>query len=216
MSVDNEARDIVCSFDEAVERRLGRYKTLELNADFQPISYFPLSTITWQEIMFLIVKGELTGEPRINIVEEYNEPDAVVRTALREFKIPSVVAHRQMIPRPDTAAFTKFNVFLRDNFTCQYSGVKYDPSELNWDHVVPESKGGKSEWTNIVTAHYLINEKKDNLSVEDFAKLYGYRLKRMPYEPSPYELLQKGRKYPPKYLHESWQDFLYWDSEIEK
>ena len=197
------------------EKRLNRFKTLELNADGQPMSYCPLSTLTWQEIMFLIVKGETTGIKRINILEEYDDPDAIVHTALREFKLPSVVSHLQYIPRPEHVPFTKFNVFLRDDFTCQYSGEKCDPVDLTFDHIVPQSRGGRTTWRNIVTAKRSVNEWKDDMSLKDFQKVSGYRLLREPYVPNHFELLNKGKRYPPKYLHESWEDYLYWDSELE-
>ncbi len=197
------------------DKHLNKFRVLELNADGQPMSYCPLSTITWQDVMFLIVKGELTGIPRINVLELYDDPDAVVHTAIREFRIPSVVSHMEFIPRPDHVPFTKFNVFLRDDFTCQYSGEKCDPEDLTWDHVVPQSRGGKSTWENIVTAKRPINELKDNLSLKEFKRRHGYSLRKDPRRPTTYELLNKGKKYPPKYLHESWQDYLYWDSEIE-
>ena len=206
--------NIVIELSEA-EKRLNKFKILELNADGQPMSYYPLSTMTWQDIMFLIVKGETTGIPRINILELYDDPDAVVRTALREFRLPSVVCHKEFIPRPVIPPFTKFNVFLRDDFTCQYSGERCDPVDLTFDHVVPQSRGGKTNWTNIVTAKRSINEVKDNLSLKEFRKRFGYDLLKEPYQPTTYELLNKGKKYPPKYLHESWVDYLYWDSEIE-
>lgn len=212
--MSDTAKDLIIQLSEA-EKRLNRFKVLELNADGQPMSYCPLSTITWQDVMFLIVKGELTGIPRINILELYDDDDAVVRTALREFRLPSVVSHLEFIPRPTIPPFTKFNVFLRDDFTCQYSGEKCDPVDLTFDHVVPQSRGGKTNWTNIVTAKRSINEVKDNLSLKEFRKRYGYDLLKEPYQPSTYELLNKGKKYPPKYLHESWQDYLYWDSELE-
>ncbi len=210
----DNAEDLVVQLSDH-EKRLNRYRTLELNADGQPMSYYPLSTMTWQEIMFLVVKGELTGIPRINILAEYEDDDAVVRTSIREFRLPSVISHLEFIKRPDTVAFTKFNVFLRDDFTCQYSGEKHDPVDLTFDHIVPQCRGGKTNWLNIVTAHRSVNELKDSMSLKEFQKRTGLYLRRQPYEPQPYEMLNKGKKYPPKYLHESWQDYLYWDSELE-
>lgn len=208
------AKDIVVELSDH-EKRLNKFKVLELNADGQPMSYFPLSTMTWQDIMFLIVKGETTGEKRINILAEYDEPDAIIHTTIREFKLPSVVSHLQFIPRPTHVPFTKYNVFLRDGFTCQYTGEKHRPEDLTWDHVVPQCRGGKSSWINIATAHRDVNQSKDSLSLKQFRRKSGLYLLREPYEPKPYEMLNKGKKYPPKFLHESWADFLYWDSEIE-
>ena len=38
---------------------------------------------------------------------------------------------------------------------------------------------------------------------------------RLPVEPTSHELIAAKRVFPPNYLHESWLDYLYWDSEIE-
>lgn len=207
---------------------LDGFKILQLNADGQPVSYFPLSTITWRQAMFLIVKQMTTGIPRLTVLEEYDDPDAIVHAGKMDFAVPSVVQHLQMIAPPKRVPFTKFNVFLRDNFTCQYTGIKMPAKDLTWDHVHPRCDGGKSTWENIATAWSVINEAKDDrhLNPDGSIKVKyvdrdGYlvskthQLKRRPYIPSSHELRQKGRKYPPAYLHESWQDYLYWDTELD-
>jgi len=212
----NEAEDLLAKRQFEIEIRktakyqqLDRYKTLKLNADFRPLSYYPLSLMTWQDIMWAVVKGELTGQPRVNILEEYE--DVVIRTPSKEYRLPSVVANLEYIPMPKRVPFTKYNVFIRDNFTCQYTGKKHKPENLTFDHVIPQARGGKTNWENIVAASRSINEYKDCRTPKE-AKL---RLIKQPYEPTSYEIHDKGRKYPPKFLHESWVDYLYWDTEIE-
>ena len=64
-------------------------------------------------------------------------------------KLPSVVSLKTYIRPSRRPAFTRFNVFLRDEFECQYCG---DPNDLTFDHVVPRSKGGRTTWENVVTA----------------------------------------------------------------
>ena len=133
---------------------LDKCRVLVLNADFRPFFYSPLSTAHWQQVMFLHVKGEQTGIPRFNVVEYY--PDVFVRGGYGKdgertrVQLPSVIAHREYRPPPDRVPMTKYNVFLRDDFTCQYSGEKCRPSELSWDHVVPRAQGGESRWDNCV------------------------------------------------------------------
>ena len=100
--------------------KLAERKTLVLNADFQPMKYYPLSLEPWKWVMELIVKGIVTGQPRLNVLAEYD--DVVVRTPSRTFHLPSVVSHVQYVPAPKKVAFNKYNLFLRDDFTCQYSG----------------------------------------------------------------------------------------------
>lgn len=208
-TASDELRDAKLVYTKSPgEKSLDQYKILELNADGRPIQYYPLSLMTWKDIMFLIVKGETTGKKRINVVEEYE--DVVVRTAHRDIKLPSVVSHLKFLKPPKKVPFNKFNVFLRDDFTCQYTGKKCKPEDLSFDHVIPEGQGGKTTWENIATATTEINQMKACRTPKEA----GLQLLRKPYEPTYYELLNKGKKYPPKYLHETWVDYLYWDEEL--
>ena len=213
---DIDAGDTDRTLEEAARRNphLYRHKTLVLNADYQPLSYFPLSLKSWTKIMFWLVKGwqreREGGQPIIVTLEEY--PDVFVQTGSGKIPLPSVVAHTEFIPAPKVVPFTRFNVFLRDDFTCQYSGVRMAPEKLTFDHVHPQSKGGKTTWDNIVTCSSAINEAKGDRSVREA----GLHLIRPPYQPTVYELREKGKKHPPQYLHESWRDYLYWDTELEK
>ena len=67
-------------------------------------------------------------------------------------RLPSVIALKEFIPLARRPAFTRFNVFLRDRFCCQYCGDHCPAHELTFDHVVPRSRGGRTTWTNVVTA----------------------------------------------------------------
>jgi len=198
---------------------LDAHRVLVLNADYRPFSYYPLSTAHWQQVMFLLVKGMTTGVKRFHIVEEYE--DVYVHGGINkdgeqsQVRLPSVVAHMQYLKPPVKVPMTKFNVFLRDNFTCQYSGQKCTPAQLSWDHVIPRADGGGTSWENIVSAEQKINELKDDMSVREFEKRHGYKLRAMPKAPTWGELYEKGKHYPPRYLHETWQDYLYWDTELE-
>ena len=198
---------------------LNAHRVLVLNADFRPFSYYPLSTAHWQQVMFLHVKGITTGIQRFNVVEYYD--DIFVHGGTNKqgeptkIQLPSVIAHLKYLTPPERVPMTKFNVFLRDDFTCQYSREKCRPTELSWDHVVPRSNGGGTTWDNIVSAKQKINELKDNMTTKEFERAHGYTLRAMPKTPSWGELYNKGKKYPPRYLHETWLDYLYWDTELE-
>ena len=91
-------------------------------------------------------------------------------------------------------AFTRFNVFLRDRFTCQYCGERED---LTFDHVVPRSKGGVTTWENVVAACSACNLRKADMLPAD-ARMWPAR---EPYQPSVHDLHQNGRLFPPNYLH---------------
>jgi len=178
------------------------YPALVLNADFRPLSYFPLSLWSWQDTVKAVFLE------RVNVVDEY---DQVVRSPTIEFRIPSVISLKEYISLDRRPAFTRFNVFLRDSFLCQYCDGHFPAEDLTFDHVVPRSRGGRTTWDNVVTACQSCNlTKGDGLLRE-----CGLHLSRVPEQPTTYELQHNGRSFPPNYLHESWRDFLYWDSELE-
>lgn len=178
---------------------LQKSSALVLNADFRPLSYFPLSLWTWQDS----IKASISN--RVNILAEYDE---VVRSPSVEIKIPSVVVLTEYIRPNSASAFTRFNLFLRDEFKCQYCGSK---GEMTFDHIIPRSKGGKTTWKNVVASCQKCNLMKGSRSL----KKAGLNLKQQPKKPDPEYLRNQGRKFPPNYLHESWMDYLYWDAELK-
>ena len=129
-----------------------------------------------------------------------------------EMRLPSVIALKEYVPAARRPAFTRFNVFLRDRFHCQYCSGDFATNELTFDHVIPKSRGGRTSWTNVVTACSPCNLLKGNRLPRES----GMPLQRYPSEPTTMELQENGRAFPPGYLHESWRDFLYWDSELEQ
>jgi 5-methylcytosine-specific restriction endonuclease McrA len=172
---------------------------LVLNADFRPLSYYPLSLWSWQDAIKAVFLD------RVNIVSEY---DTEVRSPCFKMKLPSVVSLREYIQPARYPAFTRFNVFLRDRFQCQYCGAGHD---LTFDHVVPRSRGGRTTWENVVAACAPCNLKKGNRLPREIDMVPTH----MPYRPTVHDLHNNGRAFPPNYLHESWMDYLYWDTELE-
>src|SRR3546814_9744067 len=80
------------------------------------------------------------------------EYDRCIHSPSCEFRLPSVISLKEYVPPAKRPAFTRFNVFLRDRFGCQYCGHRFHPEELTFDHVVPRSRGGQTTWENILTA----------------------------------------------------------------
>ncbi|MEM8773640.1 MAG: HNH endonuclease [Pseudomonadota bacterium] len=178
---------------------LKRHPALVLNADYRPLSYYPLSLWTWQDAIKAVYLE------RVQIVAEY---ESTVRSPSMEIRIPSVIVLRDYVKPQKRVAFTRFNLFLRDEFSCQYCGAKGD---LTFDHVVPRSRGGITSWENVVAACGPCNLRKGSKSLQRS----GMRLRRPPCAPEAERLRNLGRKFPPNHLHESWMDFLYWDAELE-
>ena len=176
---------------------------LVLNADYRPLSYFPLSVWSWQDAVKAVFRDTVT------ILSEY---DRTVRSPSHEFKLPSVIVLKDYVAAARKPAFTRYNVFLRDEWRCQYCSRKARTSELTFDHVIPKSRGGKTSWPNIVTACRTCNIAKGH-KLPGECRMYPVM---EPRQPTVFELQDKGRKFPPNFLHKSWGDFLYWDSELEQ
>jgi len=178
---------------------LRKHPALVLNADYRPLSYFPLSLWPWQDAIKAVFLD------RVSILAEY---DAVIHSPSTEMKLPSVVVLRDYVKPARYPAFTRFNLFLRDEFSCQYCGSTGD---MTFDHVHPRSRGGRTTWDNVVAACGRCNLQKGDKTL----RRSGMKLRREPFRPSAIELQNVGRKFPPNYLHESWMDYLYWDAELD-
>ena len=141
---------MISTIDESLS--LEKCPALVLNADYRPLSYYPLSLWSWQD------------------------------------SIKSVYLDRVSI--------------------VSYCGSK---SELTFDHLLPRSKGGKTDWDNVVTACSSCNVKKGGRLYENS----GMILSQKPFRPSTEDLHRNGKNFPPNFLHKSWMDYLYWDVELE-
>jgi 5-methylcytosine-specific restriction endonuclease McrA len=172
---------------------------LVLNADYRPLSYYPLSLWSWQDAIKAICLD------RVNVVSNY---DRVIKSPSFEMLLPSVVSLKDYVRPARHPAFTRFNVFLRDKFVCQYCG---DDDDLTFDHLIPRSRGGQTTWGNVVAACSPCNLRKGSLTMAE-AKMFPSQL---PFQPSVQHLHRNGRLFPPNYLHDSWMDYLYWDTELE-
>ena len=175
------------------------FPALVLNADFRPLSYYPRSLWSWQETVKAVFLE------RVNIVSEY---DRFVRSPTVEMRIPSVVSLKTYVKPAMYPAFTRFNLFLRDRFICQYCGSRED---LTFDHLIPRSRGGQTRWDNVVAACAPCNLAKGGMMPDKC----GMRPAQWPYRPTVFELHRNGRSFPPNYLHQSWLDYLYWDTELD-
>jgi len=127
-ALPNHIRDL----ENAAPVRQGNYPCLILNADFQPLSYFPLSLWSWQDAVKAVFLD------RVNVVDEY---DQFVRSTNFEMPIPSVVALKDYVPQNRSPAFTRFNLFLRDGFECAYCRSPHELSSERGAHASGRSPG---------------------------------------------------------------------------
>lgn len=108
------------------------------------------------------------------------DEDDYVQTVNQKIKIPRVIILSKFDKVPKKRPrFSQKNIWIRDNFTCQYTGKKLKPGEGNIDHIVPKSKGGPTDWSNCVLACKKVNAKKADATPEEV----GLRLIKKPEPP---------------------------------
>eukprot|EP00752_Nemacystus_decipiens_P013686 g12139.t1 len=139
------------------------------------------------------------------------EPYRFVQTVTDAVLVPAVVRLLMFdkVRRP-TVRMSRRNVYLRDNYTCQYTGKKLPASKLNLDHIVPTSRGGRTTWENVVCCCIEVNSKKGDRTPSEA----GLRLIREPKKPDPAQLLFTARR--PR--HDAWKHFVdaaYWNTELQ-
>ena len=155
--------------------KLDGFRCLILNRDFSPLSFLPVSVIGWQDA----IVGQFQN--KYEVLETY--ANRVIRTPTLEFAIPSVVVTKKYVKNKRTMIFSKTNVFMRDDYTCQYCDIEFFGSQLTFDHVVPRSKGGQTNWTNIVASCDECNRLKANKTLAEWKPPSGRKgPKKMPYQ----------------------------------
>jgi 5-methylcytosine-specific restriction endonuclease McrA len=166
--------------------------TLLLNASGEPVSFLPLSTLTWQEAIKYMVLDKAT-------VLAWHD-NWIVHSANWETAVPSVIILKEYMKPKMTIRFSKGNVFLRDNYTCAYCGDLLEKKWCTLDHVLPTSHGGKTTFENCVTACGPCNAGKGNNK--------KIKPKFKPHKPDFYELVNKRKRMPFQVRHEAWRDYL--------
>jgi 5-methylcytosine-specific restriction endonuclease McrA len=148
-------------------------RVLVLNQDYSPLT---ICSVERAFVLLYLNKAELLNE-----VEGKQ-----LRTVSTTFPYPSVVRILNYANIPYRGVvLTRHNIFRRDEFQCQYCG---SDSNLTLDHLIPRSKGGKSNWNNLVTACKACNAKKGDNTPEEA----GMKLAKNPVKPSYLMFLRKS------------------------
>jgi 5-methylcytosine-specific restriction endonuclease McrA len=165
---------------------------LVLNADGMPVSMIPPSTIQWKEAITYIWLD------KVHVLEWYD--DWIVSSTSWETRVPAVIMLKDMMKRRRTPRFSRYNLYLRDMFTCQYCYKQLPQSQLTLDHVLPISHGGKTTWENIVASCGPCNNNKGN----------NRRIlpKKKPYRPDYFELANNRKQLEFTIKHPSWNTWL--------
>lgn len=130
--------------------------------------------------------------------------NSFVRSTSTRFAVPEVIrlVRYDRIPQREVA-FTRHNVFARDHHRCSYCGKKKGVSELDLDHVLPRSRGGPHEWTNVVTSCRPCNLRKADKLPEEA----GMPLKVTPAKPR-WTLMGCLVPHPRSRIPDSWKKLL--------
>ena len=162
--------------------------------------YEPIKVISWQRAITLLFLG------KVEVLEEYKDD---IRSVNVIIKIPAVVRLLRAFRRHSKPVkFSRVNIYARDNYRCQYCGRRANISELTYDHVIPRSQGGKTEWTNIVSCCYDCNRKKGGRTPHQASM----KLLAHPTQPNwvPAITIRISMRSVP----DAWRDYLYWTGEL--
>jgi 5-methylcytosine-specific restriction endonuclease McrA len=190
---------------------------LVLNRNYQPVN---ITTV--RRAFVLLYQGiaqAIDREMRVFDFDSWAELSAeleedVIHTVSRTIRAPRVIVLQvyDRFPRA-RVRFSRQNIYLRDGLTCQYCQQRLPRSELNLDHVIPRSRGGRTTWENVVCSCIACNVRKGGRTPQEA----GMRLMKTPTRPrwSPFAKELGGRL-----LHEDWRPFLtltsasYWNAEL--
>jgi len=164
------------------------------------ISYEPIKVIDWQKAITMLFLG------KVEVIEEYGQK---IHSVSFTIKLPSVVRLLKVVKRnKKPVKFSRQNIYARDRYKCQYCRTKFPPEDLTYDHVLPKSRGGKTEWTNIVTCCIDCNRKKGGRTPREASM----KLIKKPVMPAwvPAVRLTIGFTYVPQ----TWREYLYWNVEL--
>lgn len=131
-------------------------------------SFLPIQTTSVKKAIKMIYRGVAT-------VEKYSS--IVWKSISSEITLPAVIRLVNFHKIPvRTHRLSKKNLFLRDQYLCQYCEFPGTDRSLTVDHVMPKSRGGSSKWDNLVTACKRCNSKKADRTPEEA----GMKLLRKP------------------------------------
>ena len=153
-------------------------------------TYEPITIVSSKRALILYLEGKAV------IVEEH--PDLVVRSPNQTFPVPTSIVLKHFVKGRmvfrTKALLTQRNLFIRDQYTCQYCGrtkQQIRHSEfLTRDHVIPRHMGGRDIWENVVTSCNSCNNKKAYHLLEDINMV----LLTIPRAPTIFELWTRQQK----------------------
>ena len=162
------------------------------------MNYMALSVVSWKRAVKLMVKGKAEA------VEATENPETTsVRHGSGMFRVPTIIRLLTVIPwkaHQGRLRFSRRNMMVRDNYNCQYCGNHVGKNTATVDHVIPRSKGGKTDYLNCVTSCKSCNNKKGNRTPQEA----GMQLLNKPKKPTFLVLYKHHLRNSP----EEWENFI--------
>lgn len=206
-------------------------KVLTLNKVYQPLSivslYDALKAVINERAEVITVKeGSYLSHNidewfELSVLKSYFEEELTgredwIKTPGMNIEAPRIIRFLNFDKKPfQKVKFSRKNIFLRDNFVCQYCGNKFPIEKLQLEHVVPRSKGGKTTWLNTVCSCHKCNTRKRNRTPQEA----GMSLIRKPFKPVFSFTSSLKIPHNAKEKYTEWQHFLdemYWNKQLDQ
>ena len=159
-------------------------------------NYEPLNFITEKRALKLLFKD------KVDVLSNWNN---FINFSGGKFKIPSVLKLKKYIKKYNhNPMYSKYTLLIRDKNMCQYCGKTVSGRNVTLDHVIPISRGGKSNYTNVVVSCFKCNNNKGNKTPEEA----NMTLLKKPEKPN-FTFLDYFESKLNGCWHEDWKDYLY-------
>lgn len=157
-------------------------------------TYEPLSIVSVKRAIILLLKEK---------AELLEAAEARLRAEQVSMPVPVVIrmVYYVRVPRNLGIPLSRRTVLARDQYTCQYCGASPGRAELTIDHVLARSRGGVTEWENVVAACRTCNQNKGSRTPKEA----GMRLRREPFRPRFIALTVLSEPH----SRDVWQKYLY-------
>lgn len=188
-------------------------------------SFYAVQVTTWQRALSLVYLDHarvIDEDYKTYNFEDWRElseamtedPSGLIRTPTFNIKIPDVIALRTFdgLPKAEVK-FTRRNIYEHYGYKCAYCGIKYSTNELNLEHVIPRSRGGKTDWANVVTACIPCNLKKGSRLPDEAHMKLLVSPSKPKWRGSAAVVFRPGFR-----IKASWQRFIdniYWNTELD-
>ncbi|MCG3205258.1 MAG: hypothetical protein KCHDKBKB_01977 [Elusimicrobia bacterium] len=188
-------------------------------------SFFAVQIIDWRRALSLVYLDHarvVDEDYRTYSFEDWrelssvitNHPSGYIHTPTFKIAIPDVITLRHFdgLPKAEVK-FTRRNIYEHYSYKCAYCGIKFNSNDLNLEHVIPKSRGGKTDWSNVVTSCIPCNLKKGNRLPHEANMKLLVRPTKPTWSGATAVAFRPGFK-----VRASWQRFVdnvYWNTELD-